>query len=152
MGPKYKEQSLFWEMTPNFEGNGRQFVISPFLGCFWNKFFWEWNGFESDRSLETVKARWYRYHGLRQRFPPLLSSSDILILCSPAHAHNPQRRSGPDMKYVSGSLANLDQKLSTQFKWKLTEKVAKREKFREKDRMWNYGLIPGLITRKKSRR
>ena len=112
MGPKYKEQSLFWEMTPNFEGNGRQFVISPFLGCFWNKFFWEWNGFEPDHSLETVKARWYRYHGLRQRFPPLLSSSDILILCSPAHAHNPQRRSGPDMKYVSATHSpNLDQTL-----------------------------------------
>ena len=133
MGPKYKEQSLFWEMTLNFEGNGRQFVISPFLGCFWNKFFWEWNGFESDRSLETVKARWYRYHGLRQRFPPLLSSSDILILCSPAHAHNPQRRSGPDMKYVSATHSpNLDQTL----RWNLRGKAATEGNL-DKDAMWN---------------
>ena len=34
MGPKYKEQSLFWEMTLNFEGNGRQFVIPPLSWVF----------------------------------------------------------------------------------------------------------------------
>ena len=95
--------------------------------------------------METVNASRYRYRGLRQRpcflsLPQQLSSSDILILWSLPHANNPQRRSGSDMKYVSGSLADLDQKLSTQLKWNLTEKVAKREKKTQCEIM---AVIPG---------
>ena len=120
-------------MTQGFEGYGQRFVIDPFLGVFeisptmihtvWTILFWDCNGLDSN-----VWEQWT--HGdiaimvcvSDFCFPiPQLSSSDILILWSLPHANNPQRRSGPDMKYVSGSSANLDQV-------NVTEKVTKREK------------------------
>ena len=100
--------------------------------------------------METVNASRYRYRGLRQRsllpypLPAILIRYPNPVEPLP-HANNPQRRSGPDVKYVSGSLANLDQKL----KRNLTEKVGKREKETQCEIM---AVIPGLIRRKKASR
>ena len=68
----------------------------------------------------AISLSWFA-SALSASLSPQLSSSDILILWRLPHANNPPRRSGPDMKYVSGSSTNLDQV-------NVTEKVTKREK------------------------